>query len=343
MSRYTAWIGTNSTGGSRGIYTLSVDTEQKEARIIAAHKAYNTGALALSPDGAYLYAASEGMSFQGYASGGAMAYAIKADSSLTVINAIPTMGQRPCCLALLDGKQLYAANFFGGSISVMALRPDGGIGELRVKITEPAPTDGWLHAMHAVAVMDEKHIAAANISQSEIVVYNGNSGKRLASYAFVPHSFPRSLAVSDACIYCMMQNPAEIYVFEKKIPEDGKLHLLQKCETLPGYAGDADTSVIRLTPDGKMLLAADRKTNALSAFRIGADGILAYLTRTRIPGDTPRDFAITPDSRAVFAAMQSSGEVQVLELNRQTGALKPLCSAEIPSPAAVVIRKEEDA
>ena len=73
---YTAWIGTNTMRNSLGIYTVSIDGDTLRGEIRHTEKAYNTGALALSKDGKRLYAASEGMSFMGYGSGGVMSYRI---------------------------------------------------------------------------------------------------------------------------------------------------------------------------------------------------------------------------------------------------------------------------
>lgn len=71
---YYAFIGTNSVRGSRGIYTLRIDAETGIAKIMSTAPAYNTGCLALSQDGGNLYAAAEGMTFDGYADGGVMAF-----------------------------------------------------------------------------------------------------------------------------------------------------------------------------------------------------------------------------------------------------------------------------
>ena len=62
---YIAFIGTNSVRGSQGIYTVQIDGDSLQAKVISTQEAYNTGALALSHSKKYLYAASEGMTFGG--------------------------------------------------------------------------------------------------------------------------------------------------------------------------------------------------------------------------------------------------------------------------------------
>lgn len=340
--QYTAWIGTNSTRNSQGIYTVSIDGETLQPQIISAQKAYNTGALALSRDGKRLYAASEGMSFMGRASGGAMAFSADATGKLSLINAIPVGGQRPCCLSLDDDEgNLYSANFLGGSISVMSLRADGGIDSVKRMITEPKE-DGWLHAMHSVAVLTpRKYVAAINVSQSEIVVYDARTGARLGDYCFGKRVFARSVAVHGEFIYAMLQDPGELYVFQNRIAEGGGIELIQRCPVIPGWQGFAGTSALRISPDGKLLMAAVRRANSISVFRIKLDGTLMFCNNIVLPGETPRDFMISPDGELVVVAMQFSDEIKILKVDREGADL--ILAGEgikIPSPASVVIRKE---
>ena len=89
---YTAWIGTNTMRNSLGIYTVSINGDTLRGEIKHTEKAYNTGALALSKDGKRLYAASEGMSFMGYGSGGVMSYRIDGGGKLVYLNGTPFGG-----------------------------------------------------------------------------------------------------------------------------------------------------------------------------------------------------------------------------------------------------------
>ena len=106
---YTALIGTNTMRDSLGIYTVFIDGDTLQGEIKYTERAYNTGALALSSDGKSLYAASEGMSFMGYASGGVMAYTVEDDGELTVQERCPRMG--PASLQLGVGRKKTDALF----------------------------------------------------------------------------------------------------------------------------------------------------------------------------------------------------------------------------------------
>lgn len=130
---YYAFIGTNSVRGSRGIYTLRIDAETGIAKIMSTAPAYNTGCLALSQDGGNLYAAAEGMTFDGYADGGVMAFRVNQDGSLHRLNGQRSYGQRTCCVAVdREKKNVYACNFYKGTWSAYALQE-----------MEPCHRPGW--------------------------------------------------------------------------------------------------------------------------------------------------------------------------------------------------------
>lgn len=78
-------------------------------------------------------------------------------------------------------------------------------------------------------------------------------------------------------------------------------------------------------------------------FRRTEDGILSYANEYDLPGDVARDFMISDDGRIVVIAMQFSDTIDIYEIDGENASLRLTQSdLEIPSPAAVVIRKEEN-
>ena len=77
--KYYVYLGTDSVRGSRGIYTMALDTQAGTMTEIAATPALNAGYLTTSPDGRTLYAAIESMFLDGQAVGGVAAYRIGTD------------------------------------------------------------------------------------------------------------------------------------------------------------------------------------------------------------------------------------------------------------------------
>lgn len=336
---YTIWIGTNSVRGSQGIYTVTADQDTLAMHIVHTQDAYNTGAIAYDPTSRRLFAVSEGMVFDGKASGGVTSYAVDAGGRLTPLGKTCTLGQRPCSIAAdPQGENVYTANFFGGSLSMIPVEPDGTLRPVRKLITDPIQP-GWLHAMHCVGVLDEgKTVAALSVSRSSLLLYDAQSGAELCSYCFGEKVFVRSLAAWGAYIYVLIQDPGYVYVLKR----EGRNLIQQQAALMqpppPDFYG---SSALRVTPNGRFLLAGARRTNTIAVFRIGEDGGLEQTDAVHLPGETPRDFAVSPDGAIVVTALQASDELCIHRIDEQRGTLVlEQTGLKIPSPAAVAIRKE---
>ena len=233
------------------------------------------------------------------------------------------------------------ANFFGGSLAMLPVAEDGSLRPARRVVREPKPR-GWLHGMHSVGVLDGGAlVGAVSLSQSEFVVYRADDGSRAAAYGFGERVFARSFDSFGAWIYVMLQDPGDIYVLRNRCAEGLGLECVQVISVLPEPRELYGTSAIRVSPDGKLLIAAVRRTNSLTLFRIGGDGRLTRSDVVELPGLTPRDLQISPDSRVVVTALQASDEICVHEIDREQGSLVLRDSGlHIPSPASVAIRKE---
>src|SRR4051812_11558693 len=111
--KYLGYIGTYTKGGSKGIYSFSLDS--KEAKITDIKEAAqldNPTYLTISNDNRYLYAvAKEGEN------GGVASFSINEDGKLTELNRQMLPGSSPCHVSL-DSKNRYAfsANYHKGSV-----------------------------------------------------------------------------------------------------------------------------------------------------------------------------------------------------------------------------------
>ena len=125
---YIGFVGTTSTGGSKGIYRIGLSASSHHIQVLDTRPMYNAGYLALSRDKKNLYVLSEGMTFQGYASGGITSYDIRG-SSFEVLGSAVTGGQRPCFVCCDDtAGEIYVSNFFNGTLAVFERTSCGGIG-----------------------------------------------------------------------------------------------------------------------------------------------------------------------------------------------------------------------
>lgn len=339
-SRYYAYIGTNSVRGSLGIYTIAIDADTFAADIVASHPAYNSGALALGPNDKCLYVAVEGMTFRGLADGGVTAYGIGENGVLTEIGGAPSHGQRTCSVAVdAAGRNLYAANFYRGSLAMFPLAGDGRPLPARVVVDGPKEVSGLFRALHCVAPIGEDFVGAISLTEGALVIYSAVNGARVTDFTFPGGTFPRTLEVCGDCLYALIQDPGDVYVFRNRLGTEGRIEHLQTLSVQRGdFSGPFGASAIRATPNGRLMLAATRRANTLTVFRVQTDGTLALGDIVPLPRQIPRDFHISRDGRIAVTALQKSNAVCVHEIDYENATLRDTGSiVTIPSPAAVAV------
>lgn len=333
---YHAFIGTNSVRGSQGIYTLEIDVAAESVKVTSTAPAYNAGGIALSQDGKTLYAASEGMTFQGYASGGVSAYDILPDGRPVYRNGQRSYGQRTCCVAVDRRKEnVYGCDFYKGTWSSYPVLADGTLAPARLTVAPP-PGAPW-PALHCIEAIGDDYVGVISLAECALVIYRAEDGARITEFSFPDGSFPRYLAAADNTIYAMLQSPDHIYVLQNHLKENGTLHHVQTVSLLDeAHQVFAATSTIRITPDQSLVMAANRPSNSITIYSRGEQGTLTMERVVDIPGNGPRDFNISQDGKLVVVAMQHSDEVVVLQVDYAHRNLIPLGKpVHVPSPAAV--------
>jgi 6-phosphogluconolactonase len=83
--------------------------------------------------------------------------------------------------------------------------------------------------------------------------------------------------------------------------------------------------------------SSNRGHNSIAHFRIDpAQGTLTFVEAHDTGGGTPRNFAIDPTGRLLFAANQNSAMVRIFTIDPTTGQLTPSgAPVEVPSPVCV--------
>ncbi len=324
---YDVFVGTNSVRGSRGIYSLRLSGGHLSQRF--SHAAYNAGYLALRGDD--LFAVSEGMTFDGLASGGLVRYAVRPDGQLLETARIVTGGQRPCCVCA-DGRDAFVANFYGGLCNAFPYDDTGRLAPPRMTIDETAPA-GQPKALHCVGLLPHGKLGVVSLSELALIVYDRESGARICHYRPGEGLHPRHFAVSPdgKTVYLLMQDPAEVHALDF----DGARLTLRAKRRLTDAKLVFGASAVRVSPDGQLAACAVRDGAQLYLLR--ADDLFVQQKLT-LPGAVPRDVCFTPDGEFLAAAMQGSDSVCLCRFSG--GALSVCAEAPgIPSPAALAIRE----
>ncbi len=340
-----AFIGTYTSGTSKGIYSVSLDLETgRLGPVSLAAEATDPSFLALSPNLKSLYAINE--------SGGRLrAFAIDRGRTLRALNDLPTDAGYPADLAVdPSGRMVIGAIYGGGAVVGFPILDDGSLGKRSalVRHSGKSVNASRQEAPHAHGVTysrDGRFVVIPDLGIDQVRVYELDSSKpeiRPAPkdhLAIEPGSGPRHAVFSrDGKFLYVINELVSTITVASFDTRTGALATRQTVSTLPsGYAGQSTTAEIALHPNGRFVYGSNRGHDSVALFsRDGKTGKLTLQGITLTGGRTPRNFAITPDGRWLVAANQDSDSLVVFKIDDKTGALTASGStASVPRPVCV--------
>jgi 6-phosphogluconolactonase len=361
----TAYVGTYTTdaqgkkGPSKGIYLFRLQTSNLEVSqnitlvpLGLAAETENPSFIELDLKRRLLFVVNELDTWEGKPGGAVTSFSIDAASGkLTQLDQRSSMGAGPCHLTLdREGRHLLVANYVGGSVAVLPVRPDGKLGEATAfvqhsgKSVHPLQQKGP-HA-HCVTMDPGNRFAlVCDLGLDRIVTYelDGKVGKLTPANppftAVKPGSGPRHLVFrpDGRFAYVINELTSTVTAFAYD-PKTGALKELQTISTLPAYFDGPNTGAeIGVHPSGKFLYASNRGHNSVVLFEIEKDkGTLTYVEEQGTGGNKPRHFGIEPGAKHLAIANQASDTVLACRIDAGNGRLKPSgVFASVASPVCV--------
>ncbi len=370
--RILAYIGTDTSpvdgaANGKGIYLFEQEPATgRLSQIKLAAATSNPTWMVFHPSGNFLYAIHEVENYQGK-NGAVSAFAVnRGDGDLRLLNTVSSQGAGPAYLSLdAAGKYAFVANYFGGNMAVLPIRPDGSLAAA-VDIHQDHGSLGSLHATDgrpgsfAISGHDAPHVhmilpdpqnryvLQTDLGQDRIYVYrfDRNTGKLTpASTPFVQlpsGDGPRHFAFhpNGRWMYSI-QEEASTVVFFLYNAETGALAPQQTISALPdGFTGTNFCSEIMVSRDGRFLYGANRLHNSIVVFSIGSRGRLKRLGESLTLGDYPSYFTIDPRGSFLYACNQRSDQITSFRIDKQTGLLhftgeyiplgSPMCMVFLP-------------
>ncbi len=273
------------------------------------------------------------------ATNGAVAvYAIAKDFSLSLLDKRAFPFSVPCYIALDHAeKAVLFAEYSGAHACVMGLRPDGtfepGDG-VRVHHEGHGPNPKRQESAHAhctITSPDDTLLFVCDLGLDTVFAYDFTSwrdGLRRRPESDIhtaPGAGPRHLLFDATGRFAYLVNELDSTV--QSLAFDGtRFTALQTLSMLPpGFKGETKAAAIRLSPDGRWLLASNRGHDSIAAYAVGADGRLSETPAISfLTGHFPRDFAFVPGTEYVLCCHKLSDELALYRFNATTGLLARL-------------------
>ena len=85
---------------------------------------------------------------------------------------------------------------------------------------------------------------------------------------------------------------------------------------------ETKAAAIKLTADGKILMASNRGHDSIAFFAVKEDGMLTLKNVSKLTGKFPRDFELMPGEKFMVVGHKMSNEIQVYAFDREKCELK---------------------
>ncbi len=351
--RLLAYVGTDSKpvdgpANGKGIYLYEIN--QATGGLSLLHLAAETTSpswLSLHPSHRYLYCVNEVSDYEGNSGSVSAFFVEKSTGRLRHLSTVSSHGAGPTHMSIdRSGKYAFVANYFGGSIAVLPIHPDGSLGAAvfvhrdhgalgSLRATD-APSGSFAISGHDAPHAHMIHADPANrfvlqtdLGQDRIYVYRFDSSTGQLTPAHTPFvtlpsgDGPRHFAFhpNGRFMYSIQEEASTVVLFHYD-SVTGSLRAQQTVSTLPaGFTGTNFCSEIVVSAEGRFLYAANRLHNSIAIFAIAPDGRLQRIGGVLTEGDYPNHIAIGPGGSFLHVCNQRSDQITSFRIDRHTGLL----------------------
>lgn len=337
-------------GNGRGIHLFQVN---RTTGALTPAGTYDLGTspscLTVNAAGTRLYSANETDRVGDDKQGTVSAFAInRADGKLELLNTVRSGGAGPTYVSIHpSGKHLLVANYFGGSVAVLPIHPDGRLGDatdvkndagkLGPTTAHHAPPGSFAfsghdrtHAHMIQADPSGRFVLHVDLGLDLIFVwqYDEQKGTLAPSeqplVALPPGDGPRHFHFhpNGRWFYSIQEEGSTIVLFDYDAAT-GRLTSRQTISTLPpGFAGSNFCSEILVSADGRFVYAGNRLHDSIGIFAVGPKGELTLVEEEWTRGNYPRSFNFDPTGQFLYCCNQRGDNLATFQVNRQTGSLK---------------------
>jgi 6-phosphogluconolactonase (cycloisomerase 2 family) len=337
-------------GNGRGIHLFQVNRATGAMTPAGIHEMTTSpSCLALNASRTRLYSANETDRVGEDKLGTVSAFAINpADGKLKLLNTVTSGGAGPTFVSMHpSGRFVLVANYFGGSVAVLPILPDGRLGaatDVKKDAGKIGPTRATkappgsfafsghdrTHAHMIQADPSGRFVLHADLGLDKIFVWKFDDQKGVLTpnetpdVSLPPGDGPRHFHFhpNGRWLYSIQEEGSTIVMFDFDAAK-GRLASRQTLSTLPsGFAGTNFCSEIMVSGDGRFVYAGNRLHDSIGIFSVGPDGTLTIIGEEWTRGSYPRSFNFEPTGRFLFCCNQRGDNITVFQVDRKTGGLK---------------------
>jgi 6-phosphogluconolactonase len=300
-SAFNLLVGSYTSQGNPGIEIIDPQTRKTVNSIAQPQASFQ----ALSKDQQYLFSVHEEADRKGSIS----SYK-QEKGTFSRLSTQLTQGDAPCYALFREASQtLYVANYLGGNLSVFQTKA-GYIQPISQNIVYPKPS----HAHMAVVMPDGGELVVTDLAADKIHVHallsNGLVATQYEDVELPKGTGPRHMVFNSSgdIAYVLGELSGTVDVFRIYANEFTHLQriVIDQSAGNPNHAS-AD---LHLSPDGKWLLASNRKTqNSIRVLAVLPSGELRDHKEILV-GKIPRNFQFDPSGRFVYVASQGENRIQ---------------------------------
>ncbi len=336
-------------GNGRGIHLFQVD---RATGALTPSGVYELGTspscLAFDATKTHLYSANETERIGADEAGSVSAFTIdRADGQLKLLNTVSSGGKGPTHVSLHpSGKFVLVANYFGGSVAVLPILPDGSLGAA-TDIKKDAGTVGPKKATNApagsfaISGHDQPHahmIAAdpsgrfvlhVDLGLDQIFIWKFDDRAGIlspndpAAISLSAGDGPRHFAFhpNGRWFYSLQEEGSNIVLFDYDSAQ-GRLAPRQTLSSLPPrFAGSSFSSEIMVSADGRFVYAGNRLHDGIAIFSVGETGTLTFIAEEWTHGDYPRSFNFDPSGNFLYSCNQRGDNIAAFRVDQKSGGL----------------------
>jgi 6-phosphogluconolactonase len=336
---YAFYLGTYTSGKSRGIYRFLLHKDGTLQRLGLAARTENPSYITLSPDKRFLLAVNENNP------GTVESYAVFPDS-LHRLTCRRSGGSAPCYVSVNRNGEVLTANYGSGTVGLLQMDKSGKLSKL-LFVERHNAAGKIAHAHEARFLPGSRQVVSVDLGTGQLWFSRVDaSGKTLVpdspqTLDLPPGVGPRHFVLHPDGKWMYVVNELGNSISMVHKTAEGKWILKKTISTLPsGFKGKSYCAEIRITNDGRFLYVSNRGHNSLTVFRVSPSGDdLKPIDYVPVRGDFPRFFILSPDENYLLVANQKSENLVVFRRDKNSGLLHYVSEMKAPSPVCIAFDK----